>query len=309
MRTELQNSTLRTVFGAVEKLSPLRVEGMEYIQEVKEMQREAIEITNVPLPMVVAFNHTPRTIDPFRLTKFIHTQFGDLRSDIILIGADRYMSYTKSPINATVFTLARAGGLIFYPVMQPYRLRDYGLTKDEKAELMRTSRELSDAMTLDLEHRFTDGACIIVSPEGHRSWDTEKGSLQPAEKGAGLLIHQLQRMIRTDKIPGAIILPVGMVYGSENPADNGLMIIGRPLSPAELIEKAAILRQESSGKHSSFGQASHALMIAIRDLLPPHMHGEYRTHSSLLQPVLADRVKLGVIDSRSKQVGLVWVED
>jgi 1-acyl-sn-glycerol-3-phosphate acyltransferase len=121
-------------------------------------------------------------------------------------------------------------------------------TPDRRA--LRQAREILDR-----------GGALVLYPEGHRS---ETGQLLRAEPGAGFLA----------RASGVEVLPVGLVgtgecvpLGSSRPRRVPVEIRFGP--------RLRIPERTADGRRVDNQDASDAIMLAIAELLPPEIRGEY----------------------------------
>lgn len=121
-------------------------------------------------------------------------------------------------------------------------------TADRRA--LRQAREILDR-----------GEVLVLYPEGHRS---ETGQLLRAEPGAGFLA----------RASGVDVLPVGLV-GTDECVPLGSSLPHRVSVEVRFGPRLRIPERTADGRRIDNQDAADAIMLAIAELLPPEMRGEY----------------------------------
>jgi 1-acyl-sn-glycerol-3-phosphate acyltransferase len=121
-------------------------------------------------------------------------------------------------------------------------------TPDRRA--LRQAREILDR-----------GGVLVLYPEGHRS---ETGQLLRAEPGAGFLA----------RASGVEVVPVGLV-GTGECVPLGSSLPRRVPVEIRFGPRLRIPERTADGRRVDNQDASDAIMLAIAELLPPELRGEY----------------------------------
>ena len=294
MRQKIAKGSLAVFDGLVEQFYSLKVQGQENLDSVRTIQKGFRQSEHgKPIPMIVYFNHIAGD-DALVVFALLNRYFGELIGKPTLPVSDEYTHLRVHPSYAIGSFLAKhLAGYEVFKITQAYRSRG------EEGEVLKDRSE-SQALELmkNLDRTFTEGGCLIIAPEGHRSPDN---SLQPAEESIGVEVRKLISLIDKQKIPEAIILPIGIEYPG-SPAKK--FHLGSKKVQARLSVGSPLLATEMKSNIDLFSRRmklegikervliTNYLMMALSNLLPKEMRGVYDKENPLFKPTLEGKAKL-----------------
>jgi hypothetical protein len=276
-----------------------KVASLGYNIEIKSRQNLRIIRENPSDPCVFYYNHATMD-DPFLLVDLLQKEAPNRLKNVVIPVSEYYTQFKNHPSYALAVRLGRMEGFVMPEVVQSYRTR--GL--EENTELVGKVNNLNIQFTRILKEKLTDGYCVMIAPEGHRS---EERSLLPAESGVGLMVTIMNNLRKEGKIENGYFIPVAIVFENPkgqslhyNPREKALVkiTVGEAIDPESIINEGKLLTGESKLSKVS----SHILMHHLAEFLPVNMQGVYS--ASLFKETLHGR-----FEQKTDERGKVYLYD
>lgn len=252
------------------------------------------------LPLLVYFNHAASD-DPLVILHSLHRHLPE--RNYVLPVSETYLENgaKKLPIYTRGVNIGELLGLEMPHVIQSYRLRDEGLSEEDRNALTNRSFFLSRELIelVDSGMKLEKPPVIIIAPEGHRS---EDGSLQPPESGLGHIVKHM---------PDGLVLPIGVQY--EENFTRGInwnplrqlkvrVAIGGLMTLEDIRAGSLELAGQYNLKAKDPRLDTHFLMLKLSELLPINMRGVYAEE-------LLEQTLIGNFELRPDRHGVVGVFD